>query len=113
MPQLTVGTHNVELRVHTVGTDVVVVTFVDILDIVTRPTEDVFADLIDAGTLQSVWHYDNNDQTWSSFFPDAPEGINDLLLVSTGDIVWMQTSENVEDFQGEPYLAGWNLLSLE
>ena len=113
VPQLTVGTHNVELQVHTVGTDVVVVTFVDILDIVTRPTEDVFADLIDAGTLQSVWHYNNNDQTWSSFFPDAPEGINDLLLVSTGDIVWMQTSENVEDFQGNGYLAGWNLLSLE
>ena len=113
VPQLTVGTHNVELRVHTVGSDVVVVTFVDILDIVTRPTNEVFADLIDSGTLQSVWHYDNNDQTWSSFFPDAPEGINDLVLVSTGDIVWMQTSENVDDFQGNSYLAGWNLLSLE
>ena len=36
-----------------------------------------------------------------------------IWSVSTGDIVWMQTSENVDDFQGNDYLAGWNLLSLE
>ena len=81
-------------------------------DMITRPTCEVFKDLVDKGLLISVWHYDNHTRTWSSYFPDAPEGINDLPMVSTGDIVWMQTSENV-DFQGEPYLAGWNLLSMK
>lgn len=81
-------------------------------DIITRPTCEVFKDLVDKGLLISVWHYDTTARTWSSYFPDAPEGLNDLLMVSTGDPVWMQTSENV-DFQGEPYLAGWNFLSLK
>ena len=112
VPQLTVGTHNVELSVHTVGTDVVVVTFVDILDVVTRPTDEVFVDLIEAGQLTVVWHYDNATSSWASFDPSAPAELNDLNLVSTGDIVWVETTA-AYDFQGKSYLAGWNLYSLE
>ena len=112
VPQLTSGTHTVELTVHTVGADVVVASFVDILDIVTRPTNEVFVDLIEAGTLTVVWSYDNASGTWASYDPAAPAEVNDLLLVSTGDIVWVQTTADY-DFQGNSYLAGWNLYALE
>lgn len=116
VPQLTVGTHNVELRVHTVGSDVVVVTFVDILDIVTRPTNEVFADLIEAGQLASVWRYriDETGSDWDSFDPQyiGQPGINDLETVSTRDIVWIRVTENVT-FQGAPLFTGWNLRTLE
>ena len=114
VPQLTIGTHTVELDVDTVGSDVVVVTFVDILDIITRPTTDVFADLSEAGQVLVVWRYRNATQTWASydFNPEVPAEINDLKLVSTGDIVWVKVTEDVV-FQGERLLAGWNLISLE
>ena len=116
VPQLTVGTHNVELTVHTVGANVVVVTFVDILDIITRPTNEVFADLIEAGQLSSVWRYsiDETGSDWDSFDPQfiGQPGINDLELVSTGDIVWIHVTESVT-FQGRSLIAGWNLISLE
>ena len=116
VPQLTVGTHNVELRVHTVGSDVVVVTFVDILDIVTRPTNEVFADLIANDQLASVWRYriDETGSDWDSFDPQyiGQPGINDLETVSTRDIVWIRVTENVT-FQGAPLFTGWNLRTLE
>ena len=112
VPQLTVGTHTVELTVHTVGADVSVARFVEILDIVTRPTDEVFEDLIEAGILTVVWRYDNATGTWASYDPAAPAEVNDLDLVSTDDIVWVQTTADYE-FQGNDYLAGWNLYSLE
>ena len=112
VPQLTVGTHTVELDVDTVGSDVVVVTFVEILDIITRPTADVFEDQIAAGQLLVVWRYDNATATWASYSPTAPAELNDLGLVSTGDIVWVEVTENVA-FQGQTLYAGWNLISLE
>ena len=112
VPQLTPGTHTVELDVDTVGADVVVVTFVDISEIITRPTEDVFEDLIAANQLTVVWKYDNDTATWASFDPTAPDELNDLMLVSTNDIVWVETTEGVE-FQGGNLRAGWSLISLE
>ena len=113
VPQLTPGTHTVELTVHTIGSDVVVVTFVDILDIITRPTADVFEDLITADQLTSVWKYDNATGVWTSYVPTNPAEINDLKLVSTNDIVWVNVTERIDDFQGRPLFAGWNLISLE
>ena len=35
--------------------------------IVTRPTDEVFADLIAAGQLLVVWRYDNATSTWASY----------------------------------------------
>ena len=72
------------------------VTFVDILDIITRPTNVVFADLIAANQLVVVWHYDNATGTWSAYDPKVPAHINDLTLVSTGDIVWVEVTEVVQ-----------------
>ena len=112
VPQLTPGTHTVELKVHTIGSDVVVVTFVNILDITTRPTTDVFEDLIAAGQLVVVWHYDNATGTWSAYDPKVPPEINDLNLLSTGDIVWVEVNESVV-FQGQTLRAGASLISLD
>ena len=116
VPQLTPGTHTVQLDVHTIGTDVVVVTFVDILDTVTRPVEDVFEDLVENGQLVSVWRY-NIDETgsdWDSYSPEFAdvEGVNDLVLVTTDDIVWIRVNANAT-FQGAQLFAGWNLVTLE
>ena len=59
-----------------------------------------------------VWHYDNATGMWASFDPSAPAELNDLALVSTDDIVWVETTASYE-FQGNSYLQGWNLYSLE
>ena len=112
VPQLTPGSHIVELTVHTVGTDVVVAKFVDILDIVTRPTAEVFEDLIAANQLTVVWRYDNATASWASYDPTAPAELNDLNLVSTDDIVWVQLTAAAE-FQGRNLNAGWSLINLE
>lgn len=113
VPQLPPGITIVELTVHTErGDDVRVAEFVEITDIVTRPTNEVFADLIAAGQLQVVWRYDNATQTWASYDPSAPAELNDLNLVSTDDIVWVETTASVQ-FQGSTLSAGWNLISLE
>ena len=112
VPQLTPGTHNVQLDGSHIGADVQVVAFVEILDIVTRPTDEVFEDVIAAGQLLVVWRYDNATATWASYDPSAPAELNDLNLVSTGDIVWVEVTENVA-FQGQTLRAGWQLISLE
>ena len=94
VPQLPPGITIVELTVHTErGDDVRVAEFVEITNIITRPTDEVFADLIADGQLVVVWHYDNATSTWASFDPSAPAEINDLRLVSTNDIVWVETTQ--------------------
>ena len=117
VPQLPPGITIVELTVHTErGDDVRVAEFVEITNIITRPTDEVFSDLIAAGQLESVWRYqiDETGSDWDSFDPQyiGQEGINDLELVSTNDIVWIRVNANVT-FQGAPLFAGWNLRTLE
>ena len=117
VPQLPAGITIVELTVHTErGDDVRVAEFVEITNIITRPTDEVFADLIAAGQLASVWRYqiDDTGSDWDSFDPQyiGQPGINDLQLVSTNDIVWIRVTENVM-FQGAQLYAGWNLRTLE
>ena len=115
VPQLPPGFTIVELIVHTErGDDVRVSEFVEITNIVTRPTDEVFADLNAAGQVVVVWRYDNATQTWASydFSPNVPADINDLKLVSTGDIVWIRVTEGTT-FQGAPLFTGWNLRTLE
>ena len=112
VPQLQPGIHTITAHVQTQGGVVQVRTSVEVADIVTRPTPEVFEDLIEAGILTVVWKYDNASGTWASYDPAAPDEVNDLDLVSTDDIVWVQTTADY-DFQGRSYLAGWNLYSLE
>ena len=117
VPQLPPGFTIVELTVHTErGDDVRVSEFVEITSIVTRPTDEVFADLIAAGQLESVWRYkiDETGSDWDSYDPQyaGQPGINDLQLVSTNDIVWIRVNANAV-FQGAQLYAGWNLRTLE
>ncbi len=112
VPQLTPGTHTVELTAHARNEDISVARFVVVADIVTRPTAEVFEDLIAANQLTVVWRYDNATASWASYDPTAPAELNDLNLVSTDDIVWLQLTEGAE-FQGRNLNAGWSLITLE
>ena len=80
--------------------------------LITRPSSEVFSDLVDEGRLIVVWYYDNATREWSAYDPTAPAEINDLLYVSTGDIVWIEVTEDTV-FQGATLLKGCNLLSLK
>ena len=80
--------------------------------LITQASSEVFSDLVDEGRLIVVWRYDNATRTWSSYDPTAPAELNDLLYVSTGDIVWIEVTEDTV-FQGTALLQGWNLLSLK
>ena len=71
--------------------------------------DQVFAPLISDGSLVAVWHYDNPTKTWSSFSPNVPAQINDLILIITGDIVWLQLAADRE-FQGQRLREGWSLI---
>lgn len=73
------------------------------------PPAQVFAPLISDGSLVAVWHYDNATKTWSSFSPNVPAQINDLILLTTGDIVWIQLTADRE-FQGQQLKEGWNVI---
>ena len=72
VPQLTPGTHTVEMRVGSGSTGISVSTFLEIADIITRASEEAFDDLIENGTLTRVWYLDRETQAWS-FFDPAPE----------------------------------------
>ena len=114
VPQLTPGTHTVELRVHQAGDDEIsVARFVEIADIVTRPSDEAFADIITNGTLTRVWHLDAATQTWS-FFDPASEfaDFNTLTHVSSGQIVTIIMSAQ-DSFQGKTLYVGSNNVSIE
>ena len=81
------------------------------LDIITRPSREVFKDLADKHLLIVVWRYDNATRTWSSYDPIAPAELSDLTLVSTGDIVWIEVTKETQ-FQNRILYEGWNLISL-
>ena len=113
VPQLTPGTHTVELIVHTAGTDVNVAAFVEIADIVTRPSAEAFESIIESATLTRVWYLDRQTQTWS-FFDPSPEfaEFNTLNEVSTGQIVTVIMNAT-DSFQGQTLYPGSNPISME
>ena len=113
VPQLTPGTHTVEMTVGKGSTGISVSTFLEIADIITRASDEAFADLIDNGTLTRVWYLDRQTQTWS-FFDPAPEfaDFNTLEEVSTGQIVTIIM--NAQDtFQGQTLFVGSNPTAME
>ena len=81
-------------------------------DIITRPSSEAFKDLVDKGLLIVVWSYDNPTRSWSSYDPAAPEELDNLRYVSTGDIVWIEVARDTQ-FQDRALYAGWNLISLK
>ena len=113
VPQLTPGTHTVEMRVGTGSTGISVSTFLEIADIITRASEEAFQDLIDNGTLTRVWYLEAASQTWS-FFDPAPEfaDFNTLTDVSTGQIVTIIMGTQ-DQFQGRTLYVGSNNVAIE
>ncbi len=79
---------------------------------VSNAPADVFASLGD--NLQVVWHYDNATSTWASYDPEVPEGLDLVYLeeISSGDIVWIEVTED-QEFQGGQLYAGWNLITIQ
>ena len=113
VPQLTPGTHTVEMRVGRGATGISVSTFLEIADIITRASEEAFDDLIENGTLTRVWYLDRETQAWS-FFDPSPEfaEFNTLKEVSTGQIVTIIM--NTQDtFEGGTLYVGSNPVSIE
>ena len=113
VPQLTPGTHTVEMTVGKGSTGVNVSTFLEIADIITRSSDEAFGDLIENGTLTRVWYLDRQTQTWS-FFDPAPEfaDFNTLSEVSTGQIVTIIM--NAQDtFQGSTLYPASNPTVIE
>ena len=113
VPQLTPGTHTVEMTVGRGATGISVSTFLEIADIITRASEEAFEDLIDNGTMTRVWYLDRATQTWS-FFDPAPEfaDFNTLEEVSTGQIVTIIMNAQ-DSFQGSTLFVGSNPTVIE
>ena len=116
VPRLSAGSHTITIEDGSPEENSVTETF----DVVTTPIvstpQEVFGDLINAGILASVWRYqiDETGSDWDSFDPQyvGQPGINDLVGVARGDIVWVRVTENAT-FQGATLFAGWNLRTLE
>jgi hypothetical protein len=114
VPQLRPGSHTVEAQVATQGEeDAKVRKVIQIVDIITRDSEEAFGDLITNGTLTRVWHLDAATQTWS-FFDPAPEfaDFNTLTEVSTGQIVTIIMGTQ-DQFQGRTLYVGSNNVAIE
>ena len=107
VPQLTAGTHPVEVTAGRGDTAVQVIKFLDVVSVITRQSEDAFTDIISSGTLTRVWNLDRATQTWS-FFDPSPEfaEFNTLTEVTSGQIVTIIM--NAQDtFQGQTlYVEG-------
>ena len=114
VPQLKPGSHTVEALVPTQGDDPARVReVIQIVDIVTRDSDEAFADLIENGTLTRVWNLDRQTQTWS-FFDPSPEfaEFNTLTQVSSGQIVTIIMNAT-DTFQGQTLYPGSNPTNME
>ena len=107
VPQLQLGNQPISI---TIGDDNVIT---DSVKIITESADqgpsapaDAFAGLGD--NLQVVWQYDNATSMWASY---DPAELNDLSEVESGDIVWVEVTED-QEFQGQQLYAGWNLITL-
>ena len=71
-------------------------------------TPDVaFKELIDSGSLLTVFWYNEDTQSYLSYDPDpANAGFNDLETVGSGDIFWVRLSEDA-NFLGKLRRAEW------
>ena len=116
VPRLSAGSHTITIEDGSTDENIVTETFRVVTTPVVSTPQEVFGDIIDAGILASVWRYqiDETGSDWDSFDPQyvGQPGINDLVGVARGDIVWIRVTENVM-FQGSTLFAGWNLVTLE
>ena len=110
VPGLDLGNQNVKVTVK----PVTITTFLEIVA-TAAPSDpaDVFASLIDNGSLSRIWYLERETQEWS-FFDPAPEfaPFNTLNEVSTGQI--LDIIMNAQDeFQGETLYVGSNPIAIE
>ena len=114
IPQLKPGTHTVEALVETQGDEPAKVReAVQIVDVVTRDSDEAFEALIENGTLSRVWYLERATQEWF-FYDPAPEfaPFNTLNQVSSGQIVdIIMTAQDT--FQGETLFVGSNPTAIE
>ena len=108
---------HLELGNQTVTAQVSDTVLVDVIEIVGPPLTGlparVFKELIRAGVLGRVWHFDNSTQAWSFFDPDPIfAGFNSLAQLRTDDTLWLSLS-SPHHFQGEDLAAGWNLIRVD
>ena len=102
VPQLKPGTHTVEARVATQGQDqpTKVRTTVEIVDIITRDSDEAFEELIENGTLTRVWHLEPATQGWTFYDPNPDfADFNSLTEVSSGQTVTIIMNAT-DTFQG-------------
>ena len=113
VPQLTAGTHPVEVTAGRGDSAVQVIKFLDVVSVITRQSEDAFAGIIANGTLTRVWHLDRASQTWS-FYDPAPEfaEFNTLTEVTSGQIVTI-IMDAQDTFQGDTLFVGSNPVAME
>ena len=114
VPQLRPGSHTVEAQVATQGEeDAKVRKVIQIVDIITRDSEEAFEDLIENATLTRAWYLDRQTQAWS-FFDPSPEfaEFNTLARVSSGQIVTIIMNAQ-DEFQGETLYPGSNPVAIE
>ncbi len=113
----TVLVPGLELGNQTVSARVAQTTITTFLEIVTTaaPSDpaDVFASLIDNGSLSRVWFLERETQEWS-FYDPAPEfaPFNTLTEVSSGQILDIIMSAQ-DTFQGETLYVGSNPIAIE
>ena len=111
IPGLDPGTHTIRAKV---GEPTVSVSFTITADdaplatTAEDTTPDVaFKELIDSGSLLTVFWYNEDTQSYLSYDPDpANAGFNDLETVGSGDIFWVRLSEDA-NFLGKLRRAEW------
>ena len=113
VPGLALGNKNVRVTVK----DVPVVEF---LEVITTPVvmtvESVFGDLIDNGSLQTIWAYDFATGGWSSYTTDPETSFgNDLFELSSGDILYINVTgeQSFSHQKGNTLPDGWSLITLK
>ena len=80
-----------------------------------RAVEDAFEDLIANGSLTTVWRYDFDTRTWTSYTTDPETSFgNDLFEVESGDILYVhvKSDQSFSHQKGETLSEGWSLITL-
>ena len=111
VPQLTTTRHAVKVTVEDAEGDSATEFLSVVAETVAPPSTvpaERFAELIDAGTLSTVWHLDASTQSWTSFSTNpALADFNDLTVI-TGGQVYVLIMSAAGEFQGKPLFAGTN-----
>jgi hypothetical protein len=114
VPGLALGNKNLKVTVKGVP----VVEFLEIVStpvVTTMTVEEAFGDLIDNGSLTTVWRYDFDTRTWTSYTTDPETSFgNDLFELDSGDILYVHVSsdQSFSHQKGETLSEGWSLITL-